>query len=144
MNMNQFSLFLVALFLGGCAIPQPGGYGGSAVYGGLGTKRSFVRQAAPQASQQYIDEALEIATEPPGARILVNDAAVGVSPLRYTVRRLWRGQPGNMTLDTVKIEALPTAAGQCVQSGIFGEASRKVASPVSFTMAACAQQPARK
>lgn len=131
--MRDLLLGCSALCLCGCAMPQPGA-SANPFFGGM-VKRSA---AAEQPSQQYVDEAIDVVTEPPGARIHVNDAFVGHAPVRYTVRRLWRGQPGYMVLDTVKVEALPTAAGQCVHSGIYGEASTKVQSPVTFSMSDCA------
>lgn len=136
--MKELAIFIFAAGLCGCAIPQPGMTRGNP-WAGFGAKRSSVM--AQPAAAEYVDEVIDVVTEPPGARIHVNDAFVGHAPVRYAVRRLWRGSPGYMVLDSVKVEALPVAGGQCVQSGVFGEASRKVASPVTFNMAACAPAP---
>ncbi|MDA8244532.1 MAG: hypothetical protein M0025_10495 [Elusimicrobia bacterium] len=117
-----------------CAIPQPGMYGASP-YAKKPVSSFFGQQ---QEAAPYVDETVDVVSYPPGARIQVNDAFAGYAPVRYSVRRLWRGQPGMMTLDTVKIEALPVAAGQCVQGGFYGQGNQKVPSPVSFTMTSCA------
>jgi hypothetical protein len=93
--------------------------------------------AQPVQQQYSIDEPVEVSTEPPGARIQVNDAFAGYAPVRTVVRRLWHGEPGRMVLDTVKIEALPVAAGQCVQTGFFGQNSAKTPPRVSFSMTDC-------
>lgn len=136
--MSRLPLFLALACLAGCAIPQPGMYGGSPVYGGLGArKRAAAFAPAAQAASEYVDEAVSVVTEPPGARVLVNEAPVGSSPLTYSVRRYWRGQPGYMTLDTVKIEALPVNAGECVQGGVYGQNNLQVPSPVRFVMNNC-------
>jgi hypothetical protein len=139
MTMKHLLLALAAVALCACAMPQGAAKGGNP-WAGLGAKRTMAAQQP--AAPSYVDEVIDVVTEPPGARILVNEAPVGTSPLRYSVRRLWRGQPGYMALDTVKVEALPTAAGQCVQTGIYGQGATKVPAPVSFNMTSCA--PAQK
>lgn len=121
--MKNLIVMCAVVMLAACAMP-PGGMmkkraGNVGLFGNTA-------EAAPQPPQQqyFVDEALEVITEPAGARININDAFVGYSPLKAPVRRLWRGDPRYpMTLDTVKIEALPVAGGQCVQSGIFGQNS---------------------
>jgi hypothetical protein len=137
--MKNFILAAAVALLAACAIPQQGAMKGDAppLFAGLGVKRTMAAQQQP-APQTYVDEVLDVVTEPAGARIMINDASVGYAPLRYSVRRLWRGAPGRMTLDTVKVEALPVAAGQCVQSGIYGQNNLKVPSPVRFVMTNCA------
>ncbi len=122
------------LLLAACAVPQGGmKRSGAGIFGTIG----------PAADQPFVDEIIEVVTEPAGARVEVNGDFAGYAPVRYTARRLWRGEPGRMTLDTVKIEALPAAAGQCVQSGTYGQHSLKVPFPVRFTMTSCvAAQPA--
>jgi len=137
--MKHLCLVLAVAPLFACAMPEGAMKGGNP-WAGFGAKRTPAAQQP--AAPAYIDEVIEVVTEPPGARILVNEAPVGTSPLRYTVRRLWRGQPGYMALDTVKVEALPTTAGQCVQSGIYGQGATKVPAPVNFNMTNCA--PAQK
>jgi len=137
--MKHFPLVLSLAALCACVMPEGAMKGGNP-WAAFGAKRTVAPQQP--AAPDYIDEVIEVVTEPPGARILVNEAPVGTSPLRYTVRRLWRGQPGYMALDTVKVEALPTAAGQCVQSGIYGQGATKVPALVSFNMTSCA--PAQK
>ncbi len=133
--MKNIFILAAVLILCGCAMPQAGIKPG----GGLIKKRSAESQ--PQ-SRNYVDETVDVITAPSGARIQVNGSSAGYAPVSVPVRRLWRGEPGRMVLDTVTIEALPTGPGQCAQSGIFGEGSRKVASPVRFNMADCsAAQP---
>jgi len=129
--MRKISLPFFLLLLAACAMPQGGMKGGGFRYSGTAPKYP------PALSQYYIDEVIDVATEPPGARVLVNESAVGYAPVRYSVRRFWRGDPGRMLLDTVKIEAMPISAGQCVQSGIYGQNNLKIPSPVSFKMADC-------
>lgn len=139
MTMKNLLLFLSAAALCGCAIPQPG----SSPYAGFGMKRAMTRQ--PEApAQTYVVETVEILTEPPGAAIHVNGASAGNSPVAAApVLRYWRGPAGAMLLDTVKIEAFPTAAGQCVQSVILGQNNTKVISPVRLVMTNCAPAPAK-
>ena len=121
--------------LSACVMPQPGMQ--SSLFGA-----KFQPAVQQQRQQEYfVDETVEVLTEPPGAKILINDAAVGYSPVTAPVRRQWRGSPGRMILDTVKVEAYPTGAGQCVQSGIFGQNSGKTPPQVSFDMAACSAAP---
>ncbi|MDA8130911.1 MAG: hypothetical protein M0011_05340 [Elusimicrobia bacterium] len=132
---TALSLFSL-LCLSACAMPQPGRYGASPA-----AKKPLPFMSQPQESAPYVDETVDVASEPPGARIQVNDGFAGYAPLRYRVRRLWRGQPGMMTLDPVKIEALPVAAGQCVQGGFYGQGNQRVPSPVNFTMTNCAPAP---
>lgn len=139
--MKNLALAAAVTLLAACAIPQGGMKGGVGVprYSGIQPKYP------PALSKEHVDEVIDIFTEPAGARIHVNDSLVGYSPVRYMVRRFWRGAPGNMVLDLVKIEALPTAGGQCVQTGYYGEGARKVSTPVNFTMTDCAPaQPAGK
>lgn len=147
MIMKHFLLLLSAAALCACAVPPPGTYGRS-VYTGLGKKGA--PSLEPQQNDKYVVETVEIVSRPPGARIHINDALAGYAPVTGPVLRYWRGQPGYMTLDTVKIEALPTAAGQCVQGGIYGQNNSKVQSPLIFDMTKCApaagnpgQQPAK-
>lgn len=128
--MKNISLAVSLLILAACAMPQ----GGMKRSGGLLGERA---RSAQEQSQFFVDETINVLTSPAGAKIQVNGAFAGYSPLRYTVRRLWRGEPGNMLLDTVKIEALPAAAGQCVRGGIYGQNNLKVPSPVSFEMSDC-------
>lgn len=137
--MKKLLLPLAAAGLCACAIPQPGMYG-SSPYGGFGMKRALAEPPQQEAAAAYVNEVIDIATEPPGARILVNDVPAGNSPLRHTVRRLWRGEPPYMALDTVKIEAFPVTGGHCVQSGIYGQNNLKVPSPINFNMANCKMQ----
>lgn len=122
---------VVAALLSSCAMPQGGRKRGGGVFGGAG---------AQQAQQQYfVDETVDVVTEPPGAKIFVNDAFVGNAPVKAAVRRTWRGDPrATMTLDTVKIEAQPVEAGQCAQSGVFGQNSVKSPPQVRFNMTSCA------
>ena len=138
--MNKLVLLGVAVFMSAaCAMPQGNvhkkGGGGGNLFGNISQ------------TDQFVDEAVEVLTVPSGVTVQINGGPVGVSPAKVTVRRYWRGSPGNMTLDSVTVEALAAAPGQCDQSGIFGEGSRKVPSPVSFNMAACAAaetKPARR
>lgn len=129
--MKNLVLAGAAVMLAACAVPQGGmKRADSGLFGNL---------AQPaQEAQSFVDETVEVVTVPPGARVQVNDGFVGYAPVKALVRRFWRGDPGNMVLDQVKIEALPVAGGQCVQGGVFGEASRKVPAPVRFNMTACA------
>lgn len=137
--MSRPILLLPLLCLAGCAIPQPGMYGNSP-YGGFGMKRAIsAQQQAP--AQEFVEELVEVRTEPPGARVHINDAFAGYAPLQFSVRRFWRGQPGYQALDTVKVEALPVAGGQCVQAGVFGQNNQKAPSPVSFVMTDCRPAP---
>ncbi|OGR76280.1 MAG: hypothetical protein A2X32_05710 [Elusimicrobia bacterium GWC2_64_44] len=114
---------------------------GNSVSGGLGAKRASPFMAPQQQPEpEYVEEMVEVVTEPAGARIHINDALAGHSPLQYTVRRFWRGQPGYMALDTIKVEALPTAGGQCVQSGTYGQNNQKAPAPLRFVMTDCKAQ----
>ena len=135
--MKKLALLgMMAVLFTACAMPQ----GGMKKSGGMGL---FGTVAQPVQSDQFVDEAVEVVTDPAGMRVNINGGLVGYSPVKAAVRRYWRGEPGNMTLDPVAIEALAAAAGQCDQSGIFGDASTKVPAPVRFNMAACAAaQPA--
>ncbi|OGS08191.1 MAG: hypothetical protein A2270_10185 [Elusimicrobia bacterium RIFOXYA12_FULL_51_18] len=131
--MNKFFLLGFLLMFSACAMPQAGMKTGRRI-GALGA----IAQPAQQPQQYFVDETVEVITDPPGARIQINDAFAGYSPLKAPVRRMWRGDPRYpMTLDTVKIEALPVAGGQCVQSGIFGQNSGRTPPQVSFNMTAC-------
>lgn len=127
-------LTVLMLVLAACAVPQAGmKRSGGGIFGTIG----------PAADRPFVDEIIEVVTEPPGARIQVNDDFAGYAPVRYNARRLWHGEPGSMVLDTVKIDALPVAAGQCAQSGTYGQHNLKVPFPVRFTMTSCAAaQPA--
>ena len=132
--MKNLILMCAVVMLVSCAMP-PGAMKGSARGSSLFGNLSQPVQPPPQ---QFVDETVEVLTEPAGARIHINDAFVGYSPLKAPVRRLWRGDPRYpMTLDTVKIEALPVAGGQCVQSAIYGQNSGRTPPQVSFNMAAC-------
>ena len=126
--MKIIMLIAVSVLFSACALPQ----------GGM--KRGLGGAVSQPAQQQYfVDETVDIVTEPPGAKIFVNDAFVGYAPVRADVRRTWRGDPRyQMTLDNVKIEALPVEAGQCAQSGVFGQGSVKSPPQVRFSMASCA------
>ena len=130
--MKNLVFIPVLLCFSACAVPQPGG--------GLSSKFLLANQAA-QDSGQFIDEVLQINSDPAGARIQVNDAFAGNAPVSYTVRRYWRGQPGAMTLDMVKIEAIPTYQGECLQGGFYGQGNQKVPFPLSFRMANCSNAP---
>ncbi len=146
--MRIFILLIVSASFSACAIPQQGGMKGGllgSMSRPVGMKRRQPQQPPPE-SQYVVNESVEVITEPPGARIFVNDASVGFAPVKTEVRRLWRGDPAYpMTLDTVKIEAMPVAAGQCVQSATFGQNSGKTPPQVQFNMTACAPaQPAGK
>jgi len=130
--MKNLLLPVFLLFLAACAVPQGSvKRSGAGIFGTIG----------PAAEGPYVDEIIEVVTEPAGAKVQVNDDFAGYAPVRYNVRRLWRGEPGRMTLDTVKIEALPVAPGHCAQSGIYGQHSLKVPFPVRLTMTNCAQVP---
>lgn len=133
--MKTLFIALAASALCACAMPQPGMRG----QGFLGAAFS-PSPAAAESAEDYVDESVYVITEPAGARIHVNDVFAGYAPVRYDVRRFWRGDPGHMVLDSVKVEALPVAGGQCVQSGIYGGGSNRVPSPVTFDMTACAPQ----
>jgi len=137
--MNKIFIFSVVLTFSACMMPPGGMMKARKGGGGL-----FGEMAQPvQQPQEFVDETVQVLTDPPGARIQVNDAFVGYSPVTTVVHRLWRGDPSYpMTLDTVKIEALPVAGGQCVQSGFFGQNASKTPSPVSFNMTACSASPA--
>lgn len=137
--MSRLPLFLALACLAGCMVPPQGTYGRS-IYTGLG--RSGAPSLEPQQNDKYVVETVEIVSRPPGARIHINGALAGYAPVTGPVLRYWRGQPGYMTLDTVKIEALPTAAGQCVQGGIYGHNNVKVQSPLVFDMTNCGAAPA--
>jgi hypothetical protein len=117
--------------LSACAFPEPGyrGYG-------MMKKGSFQQAPAPP-PPSYVVETVEVRTDPPGARVLVNGSDAGYSPVTVTARRLWRGESGYQTLDTVKIEAFPVEQGQCVQTGIFGENASKAPPQVRFDMTKC-------
>ncbi|HBW22762.1 MAG: hypothetical protein A2X28_05170 [Elusimicrobia bacterium GWA2_56_46] len=134
--MDKIILLGIALvFSAACAMPQGGMVkkrrGG--LFDGIG------QESAQQQAQPSVDETFEVITEPPGARIMVNNANYGNSPVRVTVRRMWRGDPNYpMILDTVKVEAFPVESGQCVQTGIFGQNAAKTPPQVRFNMASCA------
>ena len=132
MTMRYAVTAVAALLLAACAMPQGGMMmkKGSAYSAGVG--------GAP--TDQYVDESFRVETVPSGAQVRVNGVGVGVSPVNTSVRRYWRGQAGNMALDMVKVEALPAASGQCVQSGVFGQNNLRLPSPVRFTMNACGGQ----
>ncbi len=132
--MKNLVLMCAVGVLAACVVPQ-GGMMKKRAGGGL---FGNIAEPAPQPQQYFVDETVEVITEPAGARIHINDAFIGYSPLKAPVRRMWRGDPRYpMTLDTVKIEALPVAGGQCVQSGIFGQNSGRTPPQVSFNMTAC-------
>ena len=134
--MKNLILICAVVVLAACAMP-PGGMaqkrpGGGSLFWNVS------QAAVEQPQQHFVDETVEVITEPAGARIHINDGFVGYSPLKAPVRRLWRGDPRYpMTLDTVKIEALPVAGGQCVQSVMVGQNSGKTPPQVSFNMTAC-------
>lgn len=140
--MTRLRLLLPLAALAGlcaCMVPPQGTYGRS-IYTGLGKRGA--PSLEPQQNDKYVVETVEIVSRPPGARIHINDALAGHAPVTGPVLRYWRGQPGYMTLDTVKIEALPTAAGQCVQGGIYGHNNVKIQSPLVFDMTNCGPAPA--
>ena len=133
--MKKLALLGMAVLFSACAMPQ----GTVHKKGGGGL---FSNLSQPAQTDQFVDEAVEVVTDPAGARVQINGGLIGFSPVKTSVRRYWRGVPGSMTLDAVTIEAQAAASGQCDQSGIFGEGSRKVPAPVRFNMAACsAPQP---
>ena len=131
--MRNVIVLGMAVMLAACAIPQ----GGMVKRGAGGGLFANLVNPAVQETGSFVDEMLDVVTEPAGARVQINDAFMGYAPIKASVRRYWRGNPGNMALDQVKIEALPVSGGQCVQGGLFGEASRKVPSPVRFNMTVC-------
>lgn len=131
--MRKF-IFTGAAFImaAACAMPQ----GGMA---NMKKRAAAGRYGGPApAVPQYMDEVVSVETVPAGARVQVNGFFAGYSPAKYVVRRYWRGQPGSLALDSVMVEAQAAAPGQCDQSGIFGEGSTKVPSPVRFSMTSCA------
>jgi len=133
--MKNLILMAVAVTLAACAMPQ----------GGMkraGSPKLFGNIVQPaQETAAFVEETIEVVTAPVGARVLVNDGFIGYAPVKALVRRYWRGEPGNMVLDQVKIDAQPVAAGHCAQGGLFGGGSTKVPSPVRLDMTACAAQP---
>jgi hypothetical protein len=131
MNMRNLMLAAAVTLLAACAIPQ----------GGMGVKRVGGSPFMQVETGPFVEETVEVVTFPAGAQVQVNEGFVGYAPVKALVRRYWRGQPGSMVLDQVKIEALPVAAGHCAQGGYFGTNSTKVPSPVRFNMTACAAQP---
>lgn len=132
--MKTIILVSALWMLAACAIPQ----------GGMIQKRSgglfgAMSQPSPEPAQQFVNETFDVITDPPGARVMVNNSNFGNSPVQVTIRRMWRGEPGYpMILDTVKVEAFPVEAGQCVQTGIFGQNAGKTPPQVRFNMASCA------
>jgi hypothetical protein len=132
--MKNLIFLPVLLILAACAMPE----------GGIVKKRSgslFGGMSNPVQAQprNFVDEAFTVVTDPPGARIMVNNANFGNSPAQVTVRRLWRGDPNYpMTLDTVKVEAFPVESGQCVQTAIFGQNAGKTPPQVRLNMTNCA------
>lgn len=140
--MKNIALMIATALLAACAMPQQGMYGGLGAQKGFGAKRTA---AVAQPSAEYVTETVDIVTEPPGAVVHINGAAAGNSPVAAApVLRYWRGPAGAMLLDTVKIEAFPTASGQCVQSVILGQNNTKVVSPVRLVMTNCAPAPQAK
>ena len=131
--MKNLILAGTVAMLAACAMPEGGMHrksGGGNLFGSM---------ASPaQGSRPYVDETVQIVTDPPGASVQVNDGVVGNSPASVVVRRYWNGEPGSMVLDTVKIDVFPAMDGQCAQSGVFGEGSRKLPVPVRFSMTNCA------
>lgn len=123
--MNKLALLGLAVMFAACAGQK----------GGMKKQNGGVLPAAQQGqTEQFVDEAVEVMTNPAGARVQVNGGLVGFSPVKTTVRRYWRGAPGSMKLDVVTVEVQAVESGQCDQSGIFGEDSRKVPVPVFFNM----------
>ncbi len=133
--MKNLILALAVAMLAACEMQQ----GGMHRKAGGGNVFSSMSKPA-QGTQPYVDETVEVVTDPPGASVQVNDGFVGYSPAKAVVRRFWNGEPGSMVLDTVKIEALPVSDGQCAQSGVFGEGSRKLPLPVRFSMTNCSAE----
>lgn len=125
--MNKLALLGLVAVLAACAMPQGTAHkkGGGDLFGNISQP------------DQFVDEVVDVITDPAGARVQINGGLIGFSPVKSTVRRYWRGAPGSMTLDPVTVEAQAAAAGQCDQSGIFGEGSTKVPSPVRFSMTSC-------
>jgi hypothetical protein len=136
--MKNLMLAVAVAMLAACAMPQ----GGMAMKkrGGGGSLFGAMNQQA-QPTDAYVDEVIEIVTAPPGSAVLVNDGQVGYSPVKVSVRRYWRGEPGNMALDIVKVSAIPPSAdGRCVQSAVFGQNNAKVISPVRLDMYNCSAE----
>ncbi|MCM2266366.1 MAG: hypothetical protein NDI60_01180 [Elusimicrobiales bacterium] len=126
--MKHFLLFAAVSLLAACAVPQ----------GGPGMKRGFLESAGGAPTSQFVDEVIEVITVPPGAQVNVNETPAGVSPLKVSVRRYWRGKAGYLILDMVKIEALPVAAGQCMRSAVLGQNNLRAPATVTLDMASCA------
>jgi hypothetical protein len=132
--MKTIILFGAVLTFSACAVPQPGG-----------SDPGAIKKASPQqAPQKFVEESIEVVTDPPGARILVNGSNAGYAPVTVKARRLWRGDPGSpMMLDTVRLEAIPVADGQCAQIRIFGAGAAKTPPQISFDMHLCGGSPAQ-
>lgn len=128
--MRKLLFAAAVLPLAACAMPQ----GGMMKQAG----GSPFTKPGPQPTQYYVDEVVEIVTEPAGAAVNVNDVYAGNAPVKVSVRRYWRGEPGSMVLDPVKVEALGAGGGQCTQGGLYGEGSQKAPSPVRLLMTNCA------
>ncbi len=130
--MKNLILSAAVVMLSACEMRQGGMYrksGGGNVFGDMAK--------SAQETRQYVDETVQVVTDPAGASVQVNDGFVGYSPVKTMVRRYWNGEPGSMVLDTVKIDVAPAADGQCAQGGVFGEGSRKLPVPVRFSMTNC-------
>lgn len=131
--MKKLTLFAIAVMFSACAMPQ----GGMKKSGG-----GLLAKPVQQESLQYVDEVVEVVTEPAGAAVNINGVFAGNAPVSLSVRRYWRGQPGNLVLDPVKVEALASEQGQCTQSGVYGQGSAKAPSPVRLLMTNCDVPPA--
>lgn len=136
---NITILGVMIVFFAACAMPQGGMMmkrkGGGGMFNSIGQQPA---QQAQPAAQTFVDESFEVVTDPPGARIMVNNTNYGNSPVQVVVRRLWRGDPNYpMTLDTVKVEALPVVAGQCIQTVVYGDKAGKTPPKVKFNMTNC-------
>ncbi len=126
--MKKLALLAAAVMFSACAMPQ----GGMKKSGG-----GMFAKPAQQETLQYVDEMVEVVTEPAGAAVNINDTFAGNAPVSMSVRRYWRGRPGMMVLDPVKVEALSSGPGQCTQRGLYGAGSAKLPSPVSLNMMNC-------
>ena len=77
--------------------------------------RAIAQRAAPAPVAPAITRQVEILSEPPGARIEVNDNYIGDAPITTTFHCSSDGR----FLETTRIRALPTQPGDYVQSKFF-------------------------
>jgi hypothetical protein len=138
--MKKIILVGSLLTFSACAMPQQWG---ARTPGAM--KKTSPQEAPQQEPQQFVDESIEVVTDPPGARILVNGSSAGYAPVTVKVRRLWRGGSGSpMMLDTVRLEAIPVVEdGQCAQISILGAGAAKTPAQVRFDMRLCGGTPAQ-